>query len=662
MTQQDKIQAAIAYLNKLPNAISGAGGHPATYRAASILAHGFALEFGDAWTILQNWNTTHCSPPWSEKELRHKLNDAYVKPHDKPKGWIINGNQRRIGANGRFVFDPTKIVDLIDAQTPYKTADVLLNCFDHDDIICITNEAGQTDDGKYFPASKGFFLTRQEWIDKFFGEGAKGAEKFNTPTEAGAWIRINPFQPDKYDGTDSSVAKYRNVLVEFDKKPKAEQLAIFQQSNLPISLLVDSGGKSIHAWVRVDAESKEQWEQRRNEVYEYLSDHEPDPQNKNPSRWSRLGGIIRGDKEQKIIAFKIGAEDWDAFQAWREGQDFPQEINPELLENYDVSNDPNKVVGIGRYLTRGSSLLVTGQSGIGKSSFVMQMCCSWAVGRELFGIPVIHPLKIGVIQAECDIGDLAQSFQGVTSGMNLSPAEKGLLRDNLKLFNESAKTGEEFVNLLRKIIVRLNLDMVIVDPLLSYIGGSINDQQVCSHFLRNLIQPVLNETKCIIVLIHHEGKPKLKDSMEGETISDMAYSGTGHSDLTNWSRAIINVRRESKDKPIFSFNLSKRGKEAGLRQADGRTTLSIKLKHADDKILWEVCPPVQGFELLRVGQQYAHFSTKPETTRRALIEELMKDYSLARDQAEAVIKALISNAVIEPRRKGAVMLYVGTKF
>ena len=109
MTQQDKIQAAIAYLNKLPNAISGAGGHPATYRAASILAHGFALEFGDAWAVLQNWNTTHCSPPWSEKELRHKLNDAYVKPHDKPKGWIINGNQRRIGANGRFVFDPTRL-------------------------------------------------------------------------------------------------------------------------------------------------------------------------------------------------------------------------------------------------------------------------------------------------------------------------------------------------------------------------------------------------------------------------------------------------------------------------------------------------------------------------------------------------------------------------
>ena len=56
------------------------------------------------------------------------------------------------------------------------------------------------------------------------------------------------------------------------------------------------------------AETKEQWEERRNAVYEYLADHEPDPQNKNPSRWSRLGGVMRGDKEQKIVAFGIGAE------------------------------------------------------------------------------------------------------------------------------------------------------------------------------------------------------------------------------------------------------------------------------------------------------------------------------------------------------------------
>lgn len=660
MTAQDRISGARAYLAKLPTAVSGAGGHPATYRAASILANGFDLPWNDAWEILSEWNKSHCSPPWSDKDLRHKLNDAYVRPHERPKGWLVAGKERAVGANGRFIFDPSRITAMVEAQTPLTTADVLLNCFKDEDIICITNDAGQTEDGKWFPASKGIFISRAEWITKFFGPGAPGKTKYDG-TESGAWIRINPFVKDDFTGTDGAVSSYRHVLVEFDKKPKEEQLAIFQQSNLPISLLVDSGGKSIHAWVRVDAESKAQWEERRNKIYEYLSDHEPDPQNKNPSRWSRLGGVMRGEKEQKIIAFKVGAEDWDAFIAWQEGQDFPEEIRTDVLETYDTRNDPNHVIGHGRYLCRGGSLLVTGQSGIGKSSFVMQMATSWAVGRELFGIPVIRPLRIGVIQAECDLGDLSEAFQGVSSGMSLSPEERALCRENLRFFTEASKTGKDFVELARKIIVRLKLDVLVADPLLSYVGGDLSKQEVCSYFLRNLMQPVLQETGCIMVFIHHEGKPKPQEVRDGQTISDQMYSGIGSSELVNWARAIINVRRESKELPVFSFNLTKRGKLAGMRTPDGKPTVSLKLKHADDKVLWEVAPLAGGFELLKVGQQYAHFATKPSISRGALIDELIEDHKLQRDQAEALVKALITNGIMEPRKVGAALYYKGTR-
>jgi RecA-family ATPase len=662
MTTEDRISGARAYLAKLPPAVAGQGGHPATYRAASILANGFDLPWSDAWSLLQEFNA-RCSPPWEEKDLRHKLNDAYVKPHERQKGWLSKGrdNDRRVGANGRFVFDPSRLAELVDAQTPFTTADVLLNCFKDDDVICITNEAGQTEEGKWFPASKGIFLTRAEWITKFFGPGAVGASKF-AGTESGAWIRINPFTVDDFTGTDNAVSNYRHVLVEFDKKAKAEQVAIFQQSNLPISLLVDSGGKSIHAWVRVDAETKEQWEERRNTVYDYLSDHEPDPQNKNPSRWSRLGGVFRGENEQKIVAFKTGALDWDAFIAWREGQDFPEEVSTDTLENYDTKNDPNHVVGHGRYLCRGGSLLVTGQSGIGKSSFVMQMAASWAIGRELFGIPVIRPLRIAVVQAECDIGDLAEAYQGVSSGMRLAPDEKVLCKQNLKFFTEASKTGKDFVDLCRKIIVRHKLDVLVADPLLSYVGGDLGKQEVCSHFLRNLVQPVLQETGCIMVFIHHEGKPKPQEVKDGQTVSDQMYSGIGSSELVNWARAIINIRRESKELPVFSFNLTKRGKLAGMRTPDGKPTLSLKLKHADDRVLWEVAPLAGGFELLKVGQQYRHFESKPKISRGALLEELVADHKLQRDQAESLIKAMVTNGIIEPRKVGAALYYQGTKY
>jgi RecA-family ATPase len=658
MTAQDRIAGARAYLAKLPPAVAGQGGHPATYRVASILAHGFDLQWTDAWALLNEYNA-RCTPPWGEKDLKHKLNDAYVKPHERPKGWLV-GHERVVGSNGRMMFDPKRVAEIAFGGVPLTTADLLLAAFKDDEVICITNEAGQSDDGRYFPASKGIFITRAEWITKFFGPGAPGKAKY-AGTEQGAWVRINPFTKDDFTGTDAAVSAYRHVLVEFDEKNKDEQVSIFHQSNLPITALIDSGGKSVHAWVKVDAADKAQWEERRNAIYEFLSDHDPDPQNKNPSRWSRLGGVNRGDKEQKVLALNVGASDWDEWVAWKDGQDLPDEMRTDFLETYDTQNDPNHVIGYGRWLCRGGSLLITGQSGIGKSSFTMQTAVSWATGRELFGIPVKRPLKTAVIQAECDVGDLAESFQGVTSSMALTPNEKMLLRENLRFYTETTKTGKEFADLCRKIVVRQKLDVLFCDPLLSYVGGDLSKQEVASHFLRNCIQPILKDTGCIIVFTHHEGKPKPKEVTDGQTISDMAYSGLGSSELVNWARAIINVRRESQDHPIFSFNLTKRGKLAGMRLPDGKPTLTIKLRHAEHKVLWEVAPQTPKMELLKVGQQYAHYGTKPIVARGVLIKELETDHSMSTAQAEALVKAMVTNGIIEPRRVGAAMFYKGTK-
>jgi hypothetical protein len=69
------LQRALAYLDKLPPAISGSGGHNATLRAACECVR-FGLSEGEAWQALQWFNAHRCQPAWSEKELRHKLADA----------------------------------------------------------------------------------------------------------------------------------------------------------------------------------------------------------------------------------------------------------------------------------------------------------------------------------------------------------------------------------------------------------------------------------------------------------------------------------------------------------------------------------------------------------------------------------------------------------
>jgi hypothetical protein len=75
------IERARRYLAKLPPAVSGQCGHNATFHAACVLALGFGLDRNDAMALLRVWNET-CQPPWTDKELEHKVDDALKQP-----GW-----------------------------------------------------------------------------------------------------------------------------------------------------------------------------------------------------------------------------------------------------------------------------------------------------------------------------------------------------------------------------------------------------------------------------------------------------------------------------------------------------------------------------------------------------------------------------------------------
>ena len=82
------IERARAYVTKFPGAVTGSNGHGQTFAVATALAHGFALGEVDAWPLLAEYNQ-RCSPPWSERELRHKLASAMQSPSAKPHGYLL---------------------------------------------------------------------------------------------------------------------------------------------------------------------------------------------------------------------------------------------------------------------------------------------------------------------------------------------------------------------------------------------------------------------------------------------------------------------------------------------------------------------------------------------------------------------------------------------
>src|SRR5437667_8940909 len=81
-------ERARRYVRKCPPAISGQHGHDQAFHVAAILVNGFGLSESEALVILQEWNGS-CVPPWSESDLRHKVNSVASVAHSKPRGWLL---------------------------------------------------------------------------------------------------------------------------------------------------------------------------------------------------------------------------------------------------------------------------------------------------------------------------------------------------------------------------------------------------------------------------------------------------------------------------------------------------------------------------------------------------------------------------------------------
>jgi KaiC/GvpD/RAD55 family RecA-like ATPase len=73
--QSSVVDRARKYISMMPKAVSGQGGHNATFRVACVLVLGFALSESEAMGLLREWNQW-CDPPWSDRELEHKVSDA----------------------------------------------------------------------------------------------------------------------------------------------------------------------------------------------------------------------------------------------------------------------------------------------------------------------------------------------------------------------------------------------------------------------------------------------------------------------------------------------------------------------------------------------------------------------------------------------------------
>ena len=82
--ETDPFERASRYLAKMPPAISGQGGHLATWYAARAM-RGFDLTKDETFELLLTEYNPRCVPQWSKVELRHKANEAFSKAKKVPE-------------------------------------------------------------------------------------------------------------------------------------------------------------------------------------------------------------------------------------------------------------------------------------------------------------------------------------------------------------------------------------------------------------------------------------------------------------------------------------------------------------------------------------------------------------------------------------------------
>lgn len=150
---------------------------------------------------------------------------------------------------------------------------------------------------KAHPSGYGISQTREKWLREIARRGAP-------QSAAGVWIRPNPI--DENGVSDVNVTAYRFLLLEFDTVPLPLQTALYARLTLPIAAIITSGGKSLHAWVRVDAPNANTYRAIAKRIFNALAPFGVDTANRNPARLSRLPGVIReigsaSDKRQRLL-------------------------------------------------------------------------------------------------------------------------------------------------------------------------------------------------------------------------------------------------------------------------------------------------------------------------------------------------------------------------
>jgi RecA-family ATPase len=381
----------------------------------------------------------------------------------------------------------------------------LENLFDSSENVGYVTETWEKNDNdkiKYLPTKGSCDRTAGELIAALNNCDGDISNVFGDyKPEAGAWIRFNPL--DGKGVKNENVTDYRYALVESDCMALEEQNAIIRELELPVAVLVYSGGKSVHAIVKIDAANYDEYRKRVDYLYNVCRKNgfEIDKQNRNPSRLSRMPGVIRNGKKQFIIDTNIGKSDFSEWKDWVES------INDDLpdLENLaDFFQNPPELAPplIDGILRQGHKMLLGGPSKAGKSFGLIELCVAIAEGTKWLGFQCTQG-NILYVNLELDRASCFHRFKDVYETLGIEP--KNLNRIDIWNLRGKSVPMDKLAPMLIRRALKGNFIAVVIDPIYKVITGDENSADQMAHFC-NQFDKVCTEIGCAVIYCHHHSK------------------------------------------------------------------------------------------------------------------------------------------------------------
>lgn len=373
--------------------------------------------------------------------------------------------------------------------------------FEPDENVGYVTESWEHD-GKFLPSKGCYDRTAGQLIKELYQcKGDIGSVLGDYNSEVGAWIRFNPL--DGMGVKNENVTEFRYALVESDTMDISAQKAIITELELPVAALVHSGKKSLHAIVKIDASTYEEYKKRVDYLYNVCNKNglKLDIQNRNPSRLSRMPGIMRNGKKQYLLDTNIGKENWNEWREWIESvnDDLPDpESMADVWDNLP-SLAPPLIDGV---LRQGHKMLIAGPSKAGKSYALIELCCAIAEGKKWLEWNCTQG-RVMYVNLELDRASCLHRFKDVYTALGIAPDNLSNI-DIWNLRGRSVPMDKLAPKLIRR-ASKKNYIAIIIDPIYKVITGDENSADQMAHFC-NQFDKVCTELGCAVIYCHHHSK------------------------------------------------------------------------------------------------------------------------------------------------------------